>query len=87
MRTLPPRVAANLFITPGSEGGKGRIGLDRTFAPPLYERPPRGTRHGAWKIWTFGRVAQRESTPFTREGSQVQSLSRPPFSKAEVAQW
>src|SRR5262245_44900089 len=25
-----------------------------------------------------GRVAQRESTPFTREGSQVQSLSRPP---------
>ena len=27
-----------------------------------------------------GRVAQRESTPFTREGSQVQSLSRPPSS-------
>ena len=27
---------------------------------------------------TAGRVAQRESTPFTREGSQVQSLSRPP---------
>src|SRR4051794_1353259 len=26
----------------------------------------------------FGRVAQRESTPFTRVGSQVQSLSRPP---------
>ena len=26
-----------------------------------------------------GRVAQRESTPFTRVGSQVQSLSRPPF--------
>src|SRR6476620_3602007 len=26
-----------------------------------------------------GCVAQRESTPFTREGSQVQSLSRPPF--------
>ena len=26
-----------------------------------------------------GRVAQRESTPFTREGSQVQSLSRPPM--------
>src|SRR6185295_3856653 len=25
-----------------------------------------------------GCVAQRESTPFTREGSQVQSLSRPP---------
>ena len=25
-----------------------------------------------------GRVAQRESTPFTREGSQVQSLPRPP---------
>ncbi len=27
-----------------------------------------------------GRLAQRESTPFTREGSQVQSLCRPPFS-------
>ena len=26
-----------------------------------------------------GRVAQRESTAFTRQGSQVQSLSRPPF--------
>src|SRR5258707_12215003 len=26
-----------------------------------------------------GRVAQRESTPFTRVGSQVQSLSRPPL--------
>jgi hypothetical protein len=31
------------------------------------------------EILGFGRVAQRESTPFTREGSQVQSLSRPPF--------
>ncbi len=27
-----------------------------------------------------GRLAQRESTPFTRVGSQVQSLHRPPFS-------
>ena len=26
-----------------------------------------------------GRLAQRESTPFTREGSQVQSLCRPPL--------
>ena len=26
-----------------------------------------------------GRVAQRESTPFTREGSHVQSMPRPPF--------
>ena len=26
----------------------------------------------------FGRLAQRESTPFTREGSQVRSLHRPP---------
>jgi hypothetical protein len=29
----------------------------------------------------IGRVAQRESIRFTREGSQVQSLSRPPFGK------
>ena len=38
-----------------------------------------------------GRVAQRESTPFTRVGSQVQSLSRPPLRKTNydrrVAQW
>jgi hypothetical protein len=26
-----------------------------------------------------GRLAQRESVPFTRERSQVQSLQRPPF--------
>jgi hypothetical protein len=31
-----------------------------------------------------GRVAQRESTPFTREGSQVQSLSRPPSQDFEL---
>ena len=31
-------------------------------------------------IRAFGRVAQRESTAFTWQGSQVQSLSRPPIS-------
>ena len=36
------------------------------------------TRGPHWRR-AGGRVAQRESTPFTREGSQVQSLSRPPF--------
>jgi hypothetical protein len=36
-------------------------------------------RHDAW-----GRAAQRESTPFTREGSQVRSLSRPPLSFNEI---
>jgi hypothetical protein len=30
-------------------------------------------------------LAQRESVPFTRERSQVQSLQRPPFSKAFAA--
>src|SRR4051812_42142665 len=50
-------------------GGTGGSGLTGPGAPlialPLRQRG--------------GRVAQRESTPFTREGSQVQSLSRPPF--------
>ena len=32
-----------------------------------------------------GRVAQRESTPFTRVGSQVQSLSRPPSAGRDTA--
>jgi hypothetical protein len=27
----------------------------------------------------FGRIAQRESVPFTRERSKVRSLVRPPF--------
>jgi hypothetical protein len=32
------------------------------------------------KSWPrCGRLAQRESVPFTRERSQVQSLQRPPF--------
>ena len=31
-----------------------------------------------------GRVAQRESTAFTRQGSQVQSLSRPPCYSTEI---
>ena len=51
--------------------------------PWLYECP--------FPVWSLiaderpgGRVAQRESTPFTREGSQVQSLSRPPFKAAEA---
>ena len=34
-----------------------------------------------------GRVAQRESTPFTREGSQVQSLSRPPGKSNRYVRW
>src|SRR6267154_785735 len=43
--------------------------LDRVRGALLNARAGYGT----------GRVAQRESTPFTRVGSQVQSLSRPPF--------
>src|SRR5882724_11749372 len=45
--------------------------LDFTSLPPLY-RGALGLRA------TSGRLAQRESTPFTRVGSQVQSLHRPP---------
>src|SRR5579862_7306809 len=32
----------------------------------------------------LGRLAQRESTPFTREGSQVRSLHRPPFTPSAI---
>uniref|UniRef100_B0SVF6 Uncharacterized protein n=1 Tax=Caulobacter sp. (strain K31) TaxID=366602 RepID=B0SVF6_CAUSK len=32
-----------------------------------------------------GRVAQRESTSLTSRGSQVQSLSRPPFLLSDIA--
>src|SRR3546814_2458798 len=57
----------------------------------MMRRPPRSTRTdtlfpyttlfrspfpSAGRSGDFGRVAQRESTPFTRVGSQVQSLSR-----------
>ena len=51
-----------------------RCGLTR----PPQARKNRPTRQ---PDQASGRVAQRESTPFTREGSQVQSLSRPPFYK------
>ncbi len=47
--------------------------IDLAMADPLYRATLAGRP-------ATGRVAQRESTPFTREGSQVQSLSRPPDS-------
>src|SRR6185312_712259 len=46
--------------------------VDFGAAPPLY-RGALGLRA------TSGRLAQRESTPFTRVGSLVQSQYRPPF--------
>src|ERR1051325_10152697 len=49
---------------------------NRPAAPPA--RHPRGALLKARAGDGTGRVAQRESTPFTRVGSQVQSLSRPP---------
>src|ERR1041385_5793405 len=68
--TPPNRAAAP---RPGSRAGAsarqpGRR-LDRVRGALLNARAGDGT----------GRVAQRESTPFTRVGSQVQSLSRPPL--------
>src|SRR5436190_18681188 len=51
---------------PSHDAGAPR--LDSVRAAPLNARAGQRT----------GRVAQRESTPFTRVGSQVQSLSRPP---------
>src|SRR5690349_2644363 len=47
------------------------VALDLGRPRTLYRRLVLGSCPG-------GRVAQRESIRFTREGSQVQSLSRPP---------
>ena len=47
----------------------------RSRQPPLYAPLPDGA----------GRVAQRESIRFTREGSQVQSLPRPPSAARAVS--
>jgi hypothetical protein len=41
--------------------------------------PPTFLTSGCKALVRAGRVAQRESTPLTWEGSQVQSLSCPPF--------
>ena len=40
---------------------------------------PKAPRHSARLIEKIGRLAQRESTAFTRQGSLVQSQYRPPF--------
>ena len=66
--------------------------LDRPGSRPLYgalpvptvrlvARPLFGRKSSSWD----GRLAQRESTPFTRVGSKVQSLQRPPFPKRGAA--
>jgi hypothetical protein len=73
-----------------------RAGFDRNAGDATGERSRammRGTR-SALDLRTpprinpslgVGRVAQRESTPFTREGSQVRSLSRPPLNAAFIS--
>src|SRR5215831_16533213 len=66
----PGRNAIAHLSRPSLDAPVRRAGrrLDRLWHALLNARAGDGT----------GRVAQRESTPFTRVGSQVQSLSRPP---------
>ncbi len=76
-------------------GYRGRSCLTGRAGTP-YSRGPRERFQAKWAPVcrpgsatiekSSGRVAQRESTPFTREGSQVQSLSRPPFFAGGTAQ-
>src|SRR3546814_6963021 len=74
-----PAVPQRLGLA-GPYGGVPRVG-GRRRRPSL--TAPDGNRKSpfpsAGRSGDFGRVAQRESTPFTRVGSQVQSLSRPPL--------
>src|SRR5262249_3879027 len=63
---------------------RDRSGIHDTSPPCRGAEPPRldslwGALLNARAGDGTGRVAQRESTPFTRVGSQVQSLSRPPL--------
>ncbi len=47
---------------------------------------PKAHGHSARLIEKIGRLAQRESTAFTRQGSLVQSQYRPPFSKIHLCE-
>src|SRR5262245_47317009 len=62
-----------MVLSAGARAGQAKnlTGPGRSVMNPDFSRLPR-------MRGVLGRVAQRESTPFTREGSQVQSLSRPP---------
>src|SRR5690606_37729397 len=58
------------------------------------ERPPGNLTPGCARAYeplplngNPGRLAQRESTPFTRAGSQVQSLHRPPAFALRASAW
>ena len=81
-RSLPKRKASCPRETPwgrrrrASQHGHQGFPTGQTLTPRgdgAYEPAPKTGSHGG-----SGRLAQRESTPFTREGSQVQSLHRPP---------
>ncbi|CCG42378.1 hypothetical protein PHAMO_380046 [Magnetospirillum molischianum DSM 120] len=62
----------------------GELGRRSASAAEPKGKPPDSHRSGPQEM-VLGRVAQRESIRFTREGSQVQSLSRPPFPSDAVA--
>ena len=62
------------------DAGRASLTRPQALVTPVLDlrgRPPYiAARFGPWAAG--GRLAQRESTPFTRVGSQVQSLHRPP---------
>src|SRR5882762_6812196 len=60
---------------PSARSGRAALPAEENRRAERLDRVPGGLLNAAGRD---GRVAQRESTPFTRVGSQVQSLSRPP---------
>src|SRR5579875_924906 len=80
---MPPRIAGRRLLQNGSamastQGWAMPLPLNACTAVFLTRGVGLTGRRPTLLMRPGGRVAQRESTPFTRVGSEVQSLSRPP---------
>src|SRR5579883_3425426 len=80
---MPPRIAGRRLLQNGSamastQGWAMPLPLNACTAAFLTRGVGLTGRRPTPLMRPGGRVAQRESTPFTRVGSEVQSLSRPP---------
>ena len=80
-----PNASGRCSPTPPAPASKGRNSLGASYGPidRLTLRGPALRKSRALTSALFrqipGRIAQRESVPFTRERSKVRSLVRPPF--------
>ena len=78
-RDMPIDIGQSSKCQSGIQGNAGPKTLFLMHCPAKkLDTPPLNPFNTLPCIQAGGRVAQRESTRFTREGSQVQSLSRPP---------